>query len=507
MKKDRLTEYIAAVLLAASIVSLVFVFANANISHYTARMESDIASETLLATVLYENNFIQPDSWYASTAIRLISTPNLAAFIYPLVGMDANLAMGISCTVMMVIMLVVMGLYCKQTGFPVLAALSSILLVLAFTKPSDEWQRMIFVYASYYVSHVITLFMILMLYNRAVRKQKVELWVFALSMLVAVVNGLQGMHGCLFTYLPLLGLELVKRAILRIQNKKLDRGIIFAWTMLMTAASVIASKLTASNNIGASRNIRNAFPKFRDEVWPSVMEMFGFDNYGPLRIVIIFAAVVGYILALKKLFGRDKAEPESYSVLLFPAGFVVCLMLTTFTTVEVAGRYFLMLLFTVAVGDALFIMNVKSDSVKAFTFFIAIFGLLQAAMFNDALVIHDDAANVDNYKVAAWMNEKNYEYGYSSFDHANYITVMGNNTAKVRAVNNMKDMKGCKWLTDTNWYPPIKSADGPTCYIVTEHLNQEFSEFMDREEPKVIETAEIGKFTIYVLDHDYTMWE
>lgn len=507
MKKDRLTEYIAAVLLAASIVSLVFVFANANISHYTARMESDIASETLLATVLYENNFIQPDSWYASTAIRLISTPNLAAFIYPLVGCDANLAMGISCTVMMVIMLVVMGLYCKQTGFPVLAALSSIMLVLAFTKPSDEWQRMIFVYASYYVSHIITLFMILMLYNRAVRKQKVELWVFALSMLVAVVNGLQGMHGCLFIYFPLLGLEIVKRVIFRIKTMKLDRKHIFAWVVLMTAVSIIASKLTSSNNIGASRNIRNALPKFREEVWPSIVDMVALDNYGTLRVVIIIAAILGYLMALGKLFGREKEDSARYSVLLFPAGFVVCLLLTTFTTVEVAGRYFLMLLFTVAVGDALFIMNVKSDSVKAFTFFIAIFGLLQAAMFNDALVIHDDAANVDNYKVAAWMNEKNYEYGYSSFDHANYITVMGNNTAKVRAVNNMKEMKGCKWLTDTNWYPPIKSADGPTCYIVTEHLNQEFSEFMDREEPKVIETAEIGKFTIYVLDHDYTMWE
>lgn len=507
MKKDRLTEYIAAVLLAASIVSLVFVFANANISHYTARMESDIASETLLATVLYENNFIQPDSWYASTAIRLISTPNLAAFIYPLVGMDANLAMGISCTVMMVIMLVVMGLYCKQTGFPVLAALSSILLVLAFTKPSDEWQRMIFVYASYYVSHIITLFMILMLYNRAVRKQKVELWVFALSMLVAVVNGLQGMHGCLFIYFPLLGLEIVKRVIFKIQTRKLDRKLIFAWVVLMTAVSIIASKLTSSNNIGASRNIRNALPKFREEVWPSIVDMVALDNYGTLRVVIIIAAILGYLMALGKLFGREKEDSVRFSVLLFPAGFVVCLLLTTFTTVEVAGRYFLMLLFTIAVGNALFIMNVKNKSIKAFVVFIAIFGILQASVFNNELVAHDDSEHLDVYKVAAWMNEKGYEYGYSSFDHANCITVMGNNTAKVRAVNNMKDMNGCKWLTDVTWYPPAKSEEGPTCYVVTDYLAQDFNEFMDRVEPEVLETAQVGVYTIYVLDHDYTVWE
>jgi hypothetical protein len=119
----------------------------------------------------------------------------------------------------------------------------------------------------------------------------------------------------------------------------------------------------------------------------------------------------------------------------------------------------------------------------------------------------DSSFDTDAYKAAAWMMENGYEYGYSTFDHANYITAMANDAVKVRAVNNMDDMEGCKWLTDSNWYPPVKGADGATCYVVTPHLMEDFERFLERYKPEVLAVGEAGDYTIYVLNRDYTVWE
>ena len=53
----------------------------------------------------------------------------------------------------------------------------------------------------------------------------------------------------------------------------------------------------------------------------------------------------------------------------------------------------------------------------------------------------------------------------------------------------------------------MKSTEGATCYIVTPYLMEDFANFMNRYEPEVIEVGQAGDYTIYVLDHDYTVWE
>ena len=70
----------------------------------------------------------------------------------------------------------------------------------------------------------------------------------------------------------------------------------------------------------------------------------------------------------------------------------------------------------------------------------------------------------------------------------------------------MKECLGAKWLTDKTWYPPVKSAEGPTCYIVTEAIEEDFKEFLAGSGATVVEEADADGYKIYVLDHDYTVW-
>ena len=99
-------EIVCAVVLLLVLLCHVFILSDANIFHYTCHMESDIASETLVATSIFENGFVQPKTWVTSTHDWIIMTPNLAAFIYPLVGNDMNFSMGIACSITMAILVV-----------------------------------------------------------------------------------------------------------------------------------------------------------------------------------------------------------------------------------------------------------------------------------------------------------------------------------------------------------------------------------------------------------------
>ncbi len=533
---NNIIKKVATAILAVVVVVLLFVFADANLFHYTARLESDIASETLLTTVLYENGYVQPDTWYASTTPRVISVPNLAAFIYPLVSHNAILATGLACVLMMVILLVVMLIFYRQIGFSQVQAFAAVVLVMSFTNSGDEFQRMLFLYASYYVSHIITLFLILIFYNIWLRDNKTPIWTIALSLGIAVLNGMQGMHGCMFCYIPLLATEIIRRIVYFVKDKKQSNWFILIWTAILLAASFGTGKVLNTTNVSAGRNIRHAFSKFVGEVCPTIYSSLSLGRLLVFAYIILLASIAGYVIYVGKLitFAGKKFDEDTvynykaalsdailessdktyrfWSMLVFFMGFLFCVFLETFTTADVTGRYFLMLLFVVATGFSLLLHQLTDNVIKRSIFtvlalIVVVYGSFSACVFYRDLIVNDSSVNSEEYQVYKWMSENEYSYGYTTFDFANSITVMGNNTVKVRAVNNMTDMAGCKWLSDKNWYPPVKSQEGETCYIVSQAMAEDFNAFLDTYEPNIVNSAEVGRFTVYVLDQDYTVWE
>ncbi len=497
MKENKIISNVMNIIMAGVLIIFVFIMIDANINHYTAKIEADIASETLLATVIYENGFTQPDTWYASSAFRVISSPDLAAIIYPVIGYNANLAMGISCSIMMIIMLVVMFIYLRQIGFSPFEILVACTTMFAITNPADETQRMIFLYASYYVSHVITLLLILIMYDRYIKRGKLSWIAVAASFLIAVLNGMQGLHACLFCYIPLILTEAIR---FRRSNKSIR-----IWVVLMTIVSYGTNRIVGAYDPGSSRNIRHSLEKFIDEVWPTICETISFGRIPALAVIIVAAAIIGYVLYLMKIVKSE--EGLSASVLVFVFGFLICVFLTTFTTSLVAGRYYLMLIFIIAIGLAMFIKHFGYNTAILCTVLISVYSVFAIIDFYDVLISGDNSKNSDAYKVTEWMQENGYEYGYATFDNANMMTVLSNNQVKIRAVNNLADMEGCKWLTDTTWYPPVKSTEGETCYIVNEYTNEDFNKFLEDYDADILNVENLGYYTVYVLDHDYTVWE
>lgn len=511
-------EIVCAVVLLLVLLCHVFILSDANIFHYTCHMESDIASETLVATRIFENGFVQPKTWVTSTHDWIIMTPNLAAFIYPLVGNDMNLSMGIACSITMVILVVLMFLFYKQIGFSYLENFLAILLVFILARPADENQRMLFLYAAYYVSHFASLFILLMLYNICLKKDKVPVLFFILTLALSVVNSLQGMHACLFCYMPLLGTELLRRIVAMMKKKKPGNVMILVWLFVISAVALLGSKLIGSYTPGASRNIRHAGEKFTEVVWPNIKAVLDFDRVPVLVALFLIIAIVGYVITFfGKLVKSGETKPTTayesvsgdyllWSTLPLLFGFVVCALSEIFTTAESAPRYYLNLLFIVGTGMALFIHYFNKKWIALLAIPVIYYGVIAGQEFYNNLVVCDASEDQATYHVTQWMEENGYEYGYATFDHANYITVMSNNSVKVRGVNNMADMEGIKWLSDKTWYPPYKSTEGATCYIFTDYLQEDFAAFMERVQPTVLETTMVDNYNIVVLDHDYTIW-
>ena len=495
---------ILTVLTSVLIIVVMWIYGVANISHYTAHLEADIASETLLAEVLYENNHIQPDTWIKSTAMRIIGPPLLASYIYPLVGKNLILSMGIACTIMMMLQGIVIYFFCKSIGMSILSRLLSVLLIYILCAPADETQRMLFLYANYYVGHFIPMFIVLQIYAKSLRNEdKVSIKEWLIGIALAIICGIQGIHASMFFFLPLLGTELLRRGIMYIRKKKVVSNSVSLWVVLNCCIALVLAKVFgAYMSSGASRNIRHAPEKFIEEVIPNFIEILGYGRLWPIVALFVLFAIVGYYSAMM----RFETTPELWSIIPIVIGIMVVILSSTFTTADVAPRYFIMQVFAVGIGVGVFIDYFELKKSYWIALIVIIYGLVSANSFYDELIKEDNSEISSFMQVAKWMQEKGYNYGYATFDYANPITVISNNTVKVRGINSFSELEGIKWLTDKTWYPPIKSAEGPTCYITTSNSDDEFQMWLDSNSATVLKIYKVDSFIIYVLDHDYTVW-
>lgn len=502
MEKKKFFSNCIDAVLAVTLLVLIGVLVWANLFHYTAYMEADIASESLFIEVMHDAGSLFPSSWVSSSGLRIMTPTDLALIFYPLTGYDSNLALGIACSVMMVIVFLFMFLYMREAGFSTRQILLAAILVIAVNRPAQQVQKMLFLYAAYYTDQVISLFITLIVYEKFRKNGRLPVIGAVVTAILAVLNGLQGFHGLMYCYFPVVAVEVLRHLRSIIRKEKLSQIGMTIWVFALAAIAFCTSIFTDVYSPETSRNIRHAPEKFFGEVLPMIGNIFDTRRLLILTIAFALAAVLGYLLIYVK-----KAEDFRWSSLSFIISVGGYILVTTFTTSIVSERYYMMIIFAIGVGVAFFARFFGGKVEYIVAGLVVIYGLVAAGNYTKALIINDNSQNTEMFRVAEWMKEKGYSYGYATFDHANTITVVAKGDVKVRALNNFADLEGCKWLSDENWYPPVKSSEGATCYIVSPAGKGDFQTYLTENDPKIIETTTIGSYEIYVLDHDYTVWE
>ncbi len=512
MEKRGLTNAALTIITGIVLVILVGIHVNVNIFHYTARMDADLASEALITTEIADNGFDTPDTWVSSTGEKYVSAPNLGAVFYKITG-NMNLSIGIACSILMLILIGLMIMYFRQLGFCWYESFAVLIVLFSVFNVESELQSALFLWADYYIFYFISLYLMLLFYNKGINEGKLPIWVWTAAIFLAIINGMEAIHASVFCYLPLLGVEIVRQLWALMRKKPIEWHLL----VLLLSTAVVSFGIpmfSAAYGTDSGRNIRHAGEKFVNEVWPAMGKAVYFDVAPAVVWCICAFAVIGYLLALIRILRKsDEANNTLLWGTLAPVAVIaLSAMALTFTVREVAPRYFFPELFILATGVGLFMKLVKHSvtKVKASTLvsiIVVMLGIMASRYYYAELIAGDNSSNSDEMLVANWMKENGYEYGYAIFDNANTTTVVANNSVKVRAVNNMKDMEGCKWLSDSTWYPPTKSIEGETCYLVSASAINDFDEFLKERNPTIVYTCEIGRYKVYVLDHDYTVWK
>lgn len=91
-------------MLLLGIVGFLILIGSVNLFHFTYGLDADIASDTLLGSVIWDSKEIFPSTWYAAMETRIICTPNVAALYYGLTH-DMMLSTGLACTTMTILIL------------------------------------------------------------------------------------------------------------------------------------------------------------------------------------------------------------------------------------------------------------------------------------------------------------------------------------------------------------------------------------------------------------------
>jgi hypothetical protein len=240
-------------IIVLGIIILYFcIFAYLNLFQFTEFIDSDTASEALLAREIWESKFDTPPNWAPSTEHRMISTSTLAALFYGLTG-SMSLAMGLSCVICTGIIGLGSFLLFREAGLSRSGILTALLVLVSFPVGGDGklpfFTYLLFLFAGYYVPHTAAFLYGMALYFRIKKLGYNKRRIVAAILLagLVVLLGASGMRCLQVVTIPMVLMELFQ-------------GVKTKWSSLRTLPYVCL--LLISNLGGMLRPTSLDYPLF-----------------------------------------------------------------------------------------------------------------------------------------------------------------------------------------------------------------------------------------------------
>lgn len=492
------------VLLKIMFVTGFLIFFCANVFHYTARMDGDVAGEAILAKEISDNNLRTPDSWFISTEERVIYPANLGAIIYHFSG-NLNVSMGLACSVCGLLLIISMIALYRKVGMSSIAAWCAAFIPFVLTLNVHDALEMYILYAGYYFP-VLFAFYIYGIFHADFIEGRIPVFNLIISVVLSIVLGMQGMRGLLMVFLPYTCVEIIRTFIFLIKNKKCQLKELFPlfWCCFLVVISYVSGKFLSEGVSSTSRNLRNGPAKLVNEVIPSVFDLF--DTNGNLVYLLVVVAVCliavcfSVYVFIKKMPQKSAFFWASHWMSLFA---MVAAM--AFTTFDVSSRYSVFLFFAVGMSVGITLDNMESQMVLR-NIFLAI--IISCTVFSSSsvymnLIKNDNSKDSVYVKIVDWMVENNVHRGYSTMDYAGIITLAGNGKTEVCQID-MTNLCAIKWLSSADWYPPNSDAGERVAIITTDNTDESFLKYIDENNLSgIIETStDMQKFHCYILQEN-----
>lgn len=506
LTREKLFPILIGILILLAFVTIVYV----NLFRFNYSMNSDIASDAILARLIWESKEWIPDSWYVSTETKVFSMPNLAALVYGITG-NMNLSAGISCVILSAGVLV-SGYYlakCMKLS-PINIGL---FLLLCLIFPNNfTLVELLYLFASYYAPHTIVLFITLGIYAKAL-EGKFSITAAVTAILLEVMLGVQGVRGILVIAGPLMMVEIFRNLYLLYCRKHPVKKDIYLliWSICLVAAGFLGGLFPGSVGQSFSRNIRRAPEKLFEQVIPHMLQGLGFNVARGVEVVVLitalalFTIMIGFILY--KLWKREEISSKEWIFLVFTAAPLAAVAILTVTTVESSDRYFYGFIFAISLAIVLlFERPYRWLKGICMVLVLGIFILHYNKIYIPIMMSEEPPVN-DIRQVVEYLDEQGFKQGYATFGHANTMTVYSNGHIRIAAIDQPAKMNICKWMSSTDWYVPNVPFEERTAYIITERELEEFQTFLDKYGDTVEKEIQIGIYHIFSSDYNYSNME
>lgn len=481
-----------------------------NLAHYNYNMNADIASEGLLARLIWESGEWIPSTWYVAEETRVFDVANLAVIFY---GFTTNMQLSVALACCTMTLGIVASGYYFVSSLKLERVQKEIFILLCLILPNSfSMLELFYFFASYYSPHIILLFITLGVYARALEQYGKNM-ALIITLILHFMLGTQGVRAILVIAGPVFVVEIVRAGYIfyKKTNYRLQDAKLLAWSFLLIVIGFAGGLLPFSMGEELSINIRNALSKFFACILPDIAKALGYKDVNNVIEVIgisffVMIAVIVFGMIVYRAIRKTDLGAKEWTYLVLFGSPIATAVIATFTTVESSGRYYFVFLIAMALATALLFnkKEVWSGLVSAFIvgIFIIHFGKVYYPVLESTDLINDS-----RYHVVQYLEENEYNRAYTTFDNANTMTSMCNGSVQVSPVASFEKMDVCKWMASTDWYCPNVPFEERTAYIVSEYFLGDFEKFQEKHQDTVEFETKIGQYYIYGSDYNYSTLE
>jgi len=521
--KARIIKLGPYVLLGLTFLLLVFL----NIFYQDHWLDSDMAAEMMFSRILAEEGriFATPN-WYYSTEFRFLYTHLIMGPLFRITN-NWHLIRTITNIVFYVLMVVSYFYFTKplKISSP-LTALTACVLLLPFSETMMTHMQM----GNTYMSHVIIIFFFFGMFLRLANKQKMKkagkTGLLICYLILGIICGVSGVRYLLALQCPLVltaFLYLLKTEEFQSFRKEMRKegwkrltkcyaSPYFYYSVLGAVAAVAGYGLNvlwvsknyvfqtygATNFIAIYQGV--LFERLQNAIG-SLLMLFGYipdKGFLSLRGVIsmiafVFLAVLGYC-AMK---GLKNCRGMRYFIVLFlMVAFWLNVFVFVFTTSTMVPRYYITIFIFALPVLAFFLEEAEFPFDRIVVAAIVSLCLCMSGGKTVLSFITADK-NEDKRAVAAFLAEKDYDFGFATFTNGNIITELTNGEVEIGNIGDPEYLEYFRWSSPTEYYEE-DYHQGETFLLLT------FGEAYDYAEAEAVQMGEKvyddGKYVVLLYD-------
>ena len=479
---DLLIPIIVLIILLA--VNTWFLIARGN-----AYIDSDMASNFLMAVNANEMHALLADNWYYSTGVSIFSDANIFQLVLLFINDNMLMARALGVLLMQILLIIsfllLMKLLKVRRGISILFA--------AFTvAPISYWLLLMISFGAYYImitAHAIISIVLILWFAKIDKNidRKSLIICSALTIITGLVIGLNGLKGLIFPYAPMYVTSLILMMLSARNNEKLIckenefevRALIgssigsISYVVGFLINALYFSKIFTfedKNNVvwgtfdiskfiegisecisllGYQSDEKVSFFT-REASLRTVFSLQGIANiFGLVIIGLFIISVVRLIMNYKTL---SKAE-QMMVVLLISSLLVGCVIFKLTEGYDTSAVYWVPLyplmlsIIAIELKTESFVFNMSSGVIALLlTFCIAVTSISTIKLYQEA-PMH---ANPQLVNVAKWLEDNGYEKGYGTFWNCNSVTFLTNGKIDMWSVYGFDNLELDKWLQKTS---------------------------------------------------------